>query len=51
MRWLALLLMSCITTLVQAESLTFGQYTVHYIAVNSTFLTPEIAAQYRIVRI
>ncbi|MEI7950265.1 MAG: DUF4426 domain-containing protein [Gammaproteobacteria bacterium] len=33
-----------------AESKTFGGYTVHYIAVNSTFLTPEIAAQYHIVR-
>lgn len=33
-----------------AESKTFGNYTVHYIAVNSTFLTPEIAAQYKIVR-
>lgn len=29
---------------------SFGNYTVHYIAVNSTFLTPEIAAQYAIVR-
>jgi hypothetical protein len=50
MRWIALLLLSWITTLAHAESLTFGQYTVHYIAVNSTFLTPEIAAQYNIVR-
>ena len=33
-----------------AESQTFGEYTVHYIAVNSTFLTPGIAAQYHIVR-
>jgi len=33
-----------------AESKTFGDYTVHYIAVNSTFLTPEIAGQYHIVR-
>jgi len=33
-----------------AESQTFGGYTVHYIAVNSTFLTPAIAAQYKIVR-
>ena len=34
----------------QAEEQTFGDYTVHYQAVNSTFLTPEIAAQYGIVR-
>jgi hypothetical protein len=33
-----------------AEEQTFGDYTVHYQAVNSTFLTPEIAAQYDIVR-
>ncbi len=33
-----------------AESQTFGGYTVHYIAVNSTFLAPAIAAQYKIVR-
>ncbi len=34
----------------QAESETFGDYTVHYIAVNSTFIAPEIAAQYGIER-
>jgi hypothetical protein len=33
-----------------AEEQTFGIYTVHYIAVNSTFLTPAVAAQYDIVR-
>jgi hypothetical protein len=33
-----------------AESRDFGAYTVHYIAVNSTFLNPAIAAQYGIVR-
>lgn len=33
-----------------AEEQTFGDYTVHYQAVNSTFLTPEIAEQYDIVR-
>tara|TARA_R110000772_G_scaffold152999_2_gene263934 strand:- start:5509 stop:5958 length:450 start_codon:yes stop_codon:yes gene_type:complete len=27
-----------------------GAYTVHYIAVNSSFISPEIAAQYGIVR-
>lgn len=29
---------------------TSGAYEIHYIAVNSTFLQPEIAAQYGIVR-
>ena len=33
-----------------AESQTFGDYTVHYIAVNSTFISPEIAQQYGIER-
>ncbi len=33
-----------------AEEQTFGDYTVYYQAVNSTFLTPEIAEQYDIVR-
>lgn len=33
-----------------ADEQTFGDYTIHYIAVNSTFLTPQIAAQYGIVR-
>lgn len=33
-----------------ADEQTFGDYTVHYQAVNSTFLTPQIAAQYGIVR-
>ena len=33
-----------------AEEQTFGDYTVHYQAVNSTFLTPEIAEQYDITR-
>lgn len=34
----------------QAESDTFGDYTVHYQAVNSTFLDADIAQQYGIVR-
>jgi hypothetical protein len=34
----------------RAESQTIGNYTVHYQAVNSTFLTPQIAEQYKIVR-
>lgn len=52
--WLVLALgiglFSFFPTRLYAESLTFGNYTVHYIAVNSTFLTPEIAQQYKIVR-
>ncbi|MEX2367245.1 MAG: DUF4426 domain-containing protein [Pseudohongiellaceae bacterium] len=31
-------------------SQTFGDYTVHYIAVNTTFLDPAIASQYNITR-
>ncbi len=39
------------STLVKAEqSQVFGDYTVHYIAVNSTFINPEIAERYGIVR-
>jgi hypothetical protein len=33
-----------------ADEQTFGDHTVYYQAVNSTFLTPEIAEQYGIVR-
>jgi len=33
-----------------ADSQDFGDYTVHYIAVNSTFIRPEIAEQYGILR-
>jgi hypothetical protein len=40
-----------LSTLVKAEqSQVFGDYTVHYIAVNSTFISPEIAERYGIVR-
>jgi hypothetical protein len=39
-----------LTPAVFAESQTFGDYTVHYIAVNSTFISPEIAQQYDIER-
>jgi hypothetical protein len=35
---------------IKADSQDFDKYTVHYIAVNSTFLTPKIAQQYHIVR-
>lgn len=34
----------------QAEQEDFGDYTVHYVAVNSTFLQPAIAERYGIVR-
>lgn len=34
----------------QADSQDFGDYTVHYIAVNSTFIQPDVAAQYGIER-
>lgn len=33
-----------------AESEDFGEYTIHYIAVSTKFLTPDIAEQYNIVR-
>lgn len=45
-----LLLCALVAPATLAEEETFGDYTVHYQAVNSTFLTPEIAAQYAIVR-
>ncbi len=45
-----LFLLFLLSTAAFAESKVFGNYTVHYIAVNSTFLTPEIAQQYKIVR-
>lgn len=34
----------------RADSTDIGDYTVHYLAVNTTFLQPEIAAQYGIER-
>ena len=43
----ALILLS---VFVHAASENFGEYTVYYQAVNSTFVTPEIAEQYGIVR-
>jgi hypothetical protein len=33
-----------------ADTSTLGDFTVHYLAVNSTFLEPQIAAQYGIER-
>jgi hypothetical protein len=37
-------------TSAHAESQDFDNYTVHYIAVNTTFLSPDIAEEYNIVR-
>jgi hypothetical protein len=34
----------------RADTSVIGDFTVHYLAVNSTFLEPEIAAQYGIER-
>jgi hypothetical protein len=47
-----LIVFSCVfTSSTKAEqSQDFGEYTVHYIAVNSTFIAPEIAERYGIVR-
>lgn len=45
-----LLLLLAMATPAFAEEQTFGDYTVYYQAVNSTFLTPDIAQQYGIVR-
>lgn len=39
-----------LTTRSFAEEQRFGEYTVNYVAVYSNFLSPEIAAQYGIVR-
>ena len=49
-RLLLFLALLGLSGVVSAESKDFGDYTVHYIAVNSTFIRPEIAAQYGIVR-
>ena len=46
---LGLVLLGCAAA-AHADSQDFGDYTVHYIAVNSTFISPEIAAQYDIER-
>jgi hypothetical protein len=47
---LLLLLCALAAPVASAEEQSFGDYTVYYQAVNSTFLTPEIAEQYAIVR-
>lgn len=43
-------LLGLVSQPVYAESATFGDYTVYYQAVNSTFLNADIAEQYGIVR-
>lgn len=43
-------LLMLLTTHSLAEEQRFGEYTVNYVAVYSNFLSPEIAAQYGIVR-
>jgi len=55
MRYLHLKLLLSVSALLMslhsfAESEDFGAYTVHYIAVNSTFISADIARQYDIVR-
>lgn len=50
LRCIAGVLLPLLASFAQAEEQTFGDYTVHYQAVNSTFLTPEIAEQYDITR-
>jgi hypothetical protein len=49
-RFMFFCLLALAAASVSADEQRFGDYTVHYIAVNSTFLTPEIAKQYGIVR-
>lgn len=46
----ALLLALTLCSHALAESKVIGDYTVHFIAVNSTFLNPKIAEQYDIKR-
>ena len=48
-----LLFLFCSVSIALAQNDTsqvFGEYTVHYIAVNSSFISPEIAETYGIVR-
>jgi hypothetical protein len=49
-RLLISILLLCLISTANADSQDFGDYTVHYIAVNSTFIRPEIAQQYGILR-
>jgi len=50
MRYLLLSLLSLLPAALHAESATFGEYTLYYQAVNSTFINADIAEQYGIVR-
>lgn len=48
---LSFLFCNAVSALAQTDtSQVFGDYTVHYIAVNSSFINPEIAERYDIVR-
>ncbi|MDT8399886.1 MAG: DUF4426 domain-containing protein [Pseudomonadales bacterium] len=49
-RFLSTLMLLLSASLQAEQAQDFGAYTVHYIAVNSTFLDPEIARQYGITR-
>ena len=48
--WMMTLLLPVFSMSAMAESRDFGDYTVYYQAVNSTFINAEIAKQYGIVR-
>ena len=51
MAFRSIILLLCLAAAAaQAEQKEFGAYVVHYSAVNSTFLTPDIAQRYGIVR-
>jgi hypothetical protein len=50
LRLCSCLLLAITSQAAPAEEISFGNYTIHYIAVNSSFLQPDIAAQYNIVR-
>lgn len=45
-----LLLVFSLPALAQGDSQTFGDYTVHYSVFNSTFIKPDIAQTYDLVR-
>lgn len=50
-RSVLLVVLICLSALSHAEQKrTLGQWDVHYMAVNTTFLTPQIARSYDIVR-
>src|SRR5690554_5561702 len=45
-----LMLVFALPASAQGDSQTFGDYTVHYSVFNSTFLKPEIAQTYGLIR-